>query len=251
MKLGAILRGGAVIAASAMVASVLAVGPGTGSLASGSSPDEFIGGGGCAGTTLYAGHALAAGGDLCSSSGGYELIMQSDGNLVVYSSSGQPRWASGTYGIGGGTSYLTVQGDSNVVIYDSQGAVWAVRWFSPQTYAQEIMFHYGWDQSQWPYLDQLWQHESNWEWYVCYGGGTYPNCNYSGAAYGIPQANPGDKMASVAPDWMTDPFTQVTWGEQYIHGAYGNPENAYGYSQRCNPPPGQDCGYVLSAPTGD
>ena len=64
--------------------------------------------------------------------------------------------------------------------------------------------------------------------YVCYGGGGYPN--RSGAASGVAQANPGDKMASVAPDWTTDPLTQVTWGEGYIQGAYGDPQNAFDHA---------------------
>ncbi len=217
-------------------------------------PKLVVGGGGCGGSTLSPGVGLAEGGYLCSFSNGFTFIMQgdgdlveynsqgqalwasdtageprnyvvmqSDGNLVIYSSSGQARWASGTYGIGGGSAYLSLQSDSNVVIYDdSSGAIWAVRWFSPQSYAQEIMFHFGWSSSQWTYLYQLWQDESNWRWNVCYGGGTYPNCNYESSAYGIPQANPGSKMESVAPDWTTDPFTQVPWGEQYIHSAYGD-----------------------------
>ena len=151
---------------------------------------------------------------------------------MIYSSSGQALWASGTYGIGGGSAYLSLQSDSNVVIYDSSGAIWAVRWFSPQAYAQEIMFHFGWSSSQWQYLDDLWTDESNWQWNVCYGGGTYPNCNYEGSAYGIPQADPGSKMGSVAPDWTTDPFTQVTWGEEYIHSAYGDPQNAWNYATK-------------------
>jgi hypothetical protein len=137
------------------------------------SPKLLVGGGGCAGSTLSPGVGFAPGGYLCSSSNVYTfimqgdgnlveynsssqalwasdtsgepgnyVIMQSDGNLVMYSSSGQPRWVSGTYGIGGGSAYLSLQGDSNVVIYDSSGAIWAVRWFSPQSYAQEIMWLY-------------------------------------------------------------------------------------------------------------
>ena len=227
------------------------------SLSASTLPKLLVGGGGCAGSTLSPGVGLAGGGYLCSPSNGYTFIMQgdgnlveynsqgqalwasdtagepgnyvvmqSDGNLVIYSSSGQARWASGTYGIGGGSAYLSLQSDSNVVIYDSSGAIWAVRWFSPQAYAQEIMFHFGWSSSQWQYLDDLWTDESNWQWNVCYGGGTYPNCNYEGSAYGIPKANPGSKMGSVAPDWTTDPFTQVTWGEECIHSAYGDPQNA-------------------------
>lgn len=42
-------------------------------------------------------------------------IMQGDGNLVIYAPDGTPVWASGTTGQGG--SYLTVQDDGNAVIY--------------------------------------------------------------------------------------------------------------------------------------
>ncbi len=164
---------------------------------------------------------------------GNYVVMQTDGNLVVYSSSGQAVWASGIYGIGGGTAYLTIQGDSNVVIYDSSGAIWAVRWFSPQTYAQEIMFHFGWDSSQWTYLDQLWQKESDWRWYVCAGypsGPYYPKCPYQSVAYGIPQEEPAVRAQYGSwPNWPTDPLTQVSAGEEYISGRYGDPESAWAH----------------------
>ena len=190
----------------------------------------IVGNGGGCGSTLVAGEELPGGTELCSPDGSYTLDAQSDGNLVEYNSSGTAPWASGICGIGCGSAYLSIQNDSNVVLYDNSGAIWAVRDFSPQAYAQEIMFHFGWNESQqWPYLDQLRQDESSWEWYVCYGGGTYPSCDYTHLAYGIPQAYPGDKMASVWPDWATDPFTQITWGEEYIAGTYGNPENAWNH----------------------
>lgn len=43
------------------------------------------------------------------------LTMQTDGNLVLYSTAGNPLWNSGTYGQG--LSYLRIQDDSNLVIY--------------------------------------------------------------------------------------------------------------------------------------
>jgi hypothetical protein len=49
-------------------------------------------------------------------------IMQRDGNLVLYLRNGQPVWASNTAGKPG--SYLVVQDDGNMVIYRPQG-VWA------------------------------------------------------------------------------------------------------------------------------
>jgi surface antigen len=50
--------------------------------------------------------------------------MQSDGNLVQYTSARKPIWATGTNGKGG--TYLRMQNDGNLVIYTSAGkAVWA------------------------------------------------------------------------------------------------------------------------------
>jgi hypothetical protein len=50
-------------------------------------------------------------------------IMQSDGNLVVYSDEDRPLWASGTQGHPG--AYLVVQDDGNCVIYSRGGrALW-------------------------------------------------------------------------------------------------------------------------------
>jgi hypothetical protein len=53
-----------------------------------------------------------------------EAIMQGDGNFVVYTSSGSALWASGTAGNPG--AYLVVQNDGNVVVYSASGAaLWA------------------------------------------------------------------------------------------------------------------------------
>lgn len=51
----------------------------------------------------------------------YIAVIQSDGNLVIYNSSGQPTWASGTSGNPG--AKLAVQTDGNIVIYRSNGSV--------------------------------------------------------------------------------------------------------------------------------
>ncbi len=54
---------------------------------------------------------------------GAKLVMQPDGNLVIYDTQGQAKWASGTNGNAG--AYLTMQSDGNLVIYSSTGvAVW-------------------------------------------------------------------------------------------------------------------------------
>jgi hypothetical protein len=51
-----------------------------------------------------------------------KCIMQPDGNLVLYLHSGQPAWASNTNGRPG--SFLVLQNDGNLVIYQPQ-PVWA------------------------------------------------------------------------------------------------------------------------------
>ena len=45
--------------------------------------------------------------------------------------------------------------------------------------------------------------------------------NASSGAYGIPQALPGSKMASVGSDWETNPVTQIKWMAKYVTGRYG------------------------------
>ncbi len=41
-------------------------------------------------------------------------------------------------------------------------------------------------------------------------------------AYGLPQANPGTKMASAGPDWRTNPITQLKWMYNYSVQRYGS-----------------------------
>ena len=45
--------------------------------------------------------------------------MQSDGNLILYATSGSAVWDSGTNGNDG--AYLTMQNDGNIVIYAASG----------------------------------------------------------------------------------------------------------------------------------
>lgn len=52
-------------------------------------------------------------------------------------------------------------------------------------------------------------------------------------AYGIPQANPGTKMASAGPDWRTNPETQLRWMIAYCRARYGSVCGA-AYSRRVN-----------------
>ena len=53
-----------------------------------------------------------------------QCTMQTDGNLVIYTPNHKPIWASNTYGHNG--SYLEVQDDGNVVIYTpDHKPIWA------------------------------------------------------------------------------------------------------------------------------
>jgi hypothetical protein len=91
-----------------------------------------------------------------------------------------------------------------------------------QAIAYEMVIARGWDDAQYSCLVSLWNRESHWNVYAS---------NTSSGAYGIPQALPGSKMASVGADWATNPATQITWGLGYIAGRYADPCGAWASSQ--------------------
>ncbi|GAA0489161.1 hypothetical protein Ade02nite_73320 [Paractinoplanes deccanensis] len=81
-----------------------------------------------------------------------------------------------------------------------------------------LMLDYGFGIDQFPCLNNLWTKESGWN---------YKATNKSSGAYGIPQAYPGSKMASVGADWKTNPATQIKWGLGYVKGRYDTPCGAW------------------------
>lgn len=87
--------------------------------------------------------------------------------------------------------------------------------------AADMVAARGWPSSEFSCLDKLWQRESNWN---------HLARNPSSGAYGIPQALPGNKMASAGADWQTNPATQISWGLSYISGRYGTPCGALNHS---------------------
>jgi hypothetical protein len=89
--------------------------------------------------------------------------------------------------------------------------------------AYEMLIARGWGEAEFSCLVALWQRESNWN---------VNAHNPTSGAHGIPQALPGDKMATVADDWETNPVTQITWGLGYIAGRYGTPCGAWEHSER-------------------
>jgi hypothetical protein len=93
-----------------------------------------------------------------------------------------------------------------------------------KAYAKEQCRSYGWSEDDYNSLVQLWEKESGWN--VAAGD---PN-----KAYGIPQACPGNKMASCGADWKTNYETQINWGLSYIKDRYGNPSNAWNHFLKKN-----------------
>ncbi|RYV50398.1 DUF348 domain-containing protein [Pengzhenrongella frigida] len=89
---------------------------------------------------------------------------------------------------------------------------------SAQAIGKELAAARGWGDDEFSCLVELWNHESHWN---------VSAENTSSGAYGIPQALPGSKMATVADDWRTNPATQITWGLNYIGGRYGTPCGAW------------------------
>lgn len=73
---------------------------------------------------LNSGQSLLVGGSLVSPDGRFSLVLQQDGNLVLYEQAGGPVWASGTDGREVSTALM--QTDGNLVLYAPAGdAVWA------------------------------------------------------------------------------------------------------------------------------
>lgn len=88
--------------------------------------------------------------------------------------------------------------------------------------ARQLVDNRGWSTAQYDCLVILWNNESSWNVHAA---------NSSTGAYGIPQALPGDKMASAGPDWENNATTQITWGLGYISERYGTPCGAWSYWQ--------------------
>lgn len=88
--------------------------------------------------------------------------------------------------------------------------------------AEMAASRYGWGADQFSCLQSLWTKESGWN---------YQAYNANGGATGIPQALPGNKMASAGADWQTNAVTQISWGLGYIDAVYGSPCSAWGHSQ--------------------
>ena len=88
-----------------------------------------------------------------------------------------------------------------------------------------LMDEYGFSETQYKCLNQLWTKESNWN---------YKSRNKKSGAHGIPQALPASKMNVVSTDWRTNPVTQIRWGLRYISIRYETPCKAWAKHKRSN-----------------
>ena len=70
---------------------------------------------------------------------------------------------------------------------------------SKQTYAVIQLPAHGWGPGRLP------------EQHLVRGSGWNELAGHPASAYGIPQADPGSKMAAEGSDWLTNPQTQIRW----------------------------------------
>ena len=95
----------------------------------------------------------------------------------------------------------------------------------PRDIARALLGEFGFSQDQFSCLDSLYVGESGWR---------VDADNPTSSAYGIPQALPGEKMASAGADWATNPETQIRWGLGYIRDVYGSPCSANAFKSANN-----------------
>lgn len=140
------------------------------------------------------------------------------------SKEGQTLTANGEYANGTGRDAFGVT-DAPVVVAATTSSAPAAGTPDPgtaQAIAYSMLQSMGLGDGEYNCLVALWDRESHWNVYAY---------NASSGAYGIPQALPGEKMASVGSDWATSASTQITWGLSYISGRYGTPCGAWAHSE--------------------
>ncbi len=92
----------------------------------------------------------------------------------------------------------------------------------PRDIGMALLAEFGFASDEFGCLDSLYESESGWR---------VDADNPTSSAYGIPQALPGEKMASAGTDWATNPVTQIRWGLGYIEDRYGSPCGAWSFKQ--------------------
>jgi hypothetical protein len=117
-----------------------------------------------------------------------------------------------------------------LALHQGTGSPDRQHWFNHLTYQDYARYWiacvHHWGEAEWQCMVALYNHESGWNPTIWNKGGS--------GAYGIPQALPGDKMASHGADWRTNGRTQLRWASRYIDDRYGAPSKING--GRCRGP---------------
>jgi resuscitation-promoting factor RpfB len=93
---------------------------------------------------------------------------------------------------------------------------------SNRVLGQQMATARGWSDTDFECIEFIVMHESGWHDDIVGPAGDY----------GIPQALPGKKMATVAADWRTNPATQIEWMYRYVVARYGSPCGAAAHKRR-------------------
>jgi hypothetical protein len=158
-----------------------------------------------------------------SSSQAVAVLEQQRQQMIVLSAAshsmhliGAPKVAAQPLQASGGTSGGTGGGSAGSVVLPAPNPGTA------QSIAYSMLSSFGWSPSTYfSCLNDIYTRESGWRY----------NAENASGAYGIPQALPGDKMATAGSDWMTNPATQIRWGLGYIQSRYGDPCSAWSFWQ--------------------
>jgi resuscitation-promoting factor RpfB len=156
-----------------------------------------------------------------SSSQAVAVLEQQRQQMIVLSAAshsmhliGAPKVAAQPLQASGGTSGGTGGGSAGSVFLPAPNPGTA------QSIAYNMLSSFGWSPSTYfSCLNNIYTRESGWRY----------NAENASGAYGIPQALPGDKMATAGSDWMTNPATQIRWGLGYIQSRYGDPCSAWSF----------------------
>lgn len=220
-------------------------------------------------TQLDAGRALDTGWFVQSPNGAYRLVMQADGNLVLYRKRDMTvMWYAHTYGHPNST--LEMQGaDGNLVVYsEARVPLWnthtgghpgtvlqvedtgRIVLYAPghvAIWASDGSVHGGYVIHDRENIAEVKAVANQMAADIGWGSPAELSCideifihesnwhwnadNPYSSAWGIPQAVPGSKMASAGADWHDNPVTQIKWGYGYIAERYGTPCGAWSFWQ--------------------
>ncbi|GAA0634242.1 G5 domain-containing protein [Bifidobacterium pullorum] len=89
-----------------------------------------------------------------------------------------------------------------------------------QQWAHDYLLANGYTEADFSATVYIINHESGWR---------VNATNASSGAYGLPQALPGNKMASAGADWATNYQTQLKWFWSYCNSRYGSVQGAYNF----------------------